>query len=252
MKKINFLFILLVSAFLSQAQISDKDWNLMVIREDVVQPSTTVSYEAALADITSFFKENNIQDAEYITQLQNNYHYTHIFKLKNFELLDKGLMYFVNDPEKQTELQLLLDNMNSNLVSSKVMVVKFMPGLSYVPDENHWLDKNPYRRWNYFYFFPGTEKDVEQVLLTWKTLYQQKAVNYGFRVFKGVVGTDNPVYILTTWAADPLTYQQNLQENMKKLGGEGAKVWLSMLELVRDVETVEGWYLPQYSFTTEK
>jgi len=251
MKKINFLFIFLLSGFLSMAQ-SDKDWDLLVIREDVVEPSATVSYEGALADITSFFKENNIQNANYLTQLQDNYHYTHIFKLGELDLLDKGLMAYVSAPNKQTELQLLLDNMNSNLVSSKMMVVKYMPGLSYVPNENNWLDKQPYRRWNYFYFFPGTEKDVEQVLLTWKTLYQSKGVKYGFRVFKGVVGTDNPVYILTTWAADPLAYQQNLQDNMKKLGDEGAKAWISMMGLVRDAETVEGWYLPQYSYIPAK
>ena len=252
MKKISILFVILVAGLLSQAQISDKDWDLLVIREDVVMPSATASYEGALADVTNFFKENNIQEANYITQLQDNYHYTHIFKLDNIELLDKGIMSYVSDPTKQTELQLLLDNMNSNLVSSKVMIVKYLPDLSYVPDENNWLDKEPYRRWNFFYFFPGTEKDVEKVIMTWKTLYQQKGVKYGFRVFKGVAGTDNPVYILTTWAADPLTFQQNLQENMKKLGSEGAKVWMSMMELVRDVETIEGWYLPQYSYLPAK
>lgn len=254
MKKISLLLILsgLFAGIQTYGQLTDKDWKYLVMREDVVMPSNTATYEAALADVTNFFKTNNIQGVFYLTQLQDNYHYTHISALNNFEDLDEGLLAYVTDPSKKTELQLLMDNLNNNLETSKIVVVKYRPELSYTPDNNIWLEKAPYRRFNFFYFFPGMEKEIENVLTTWKTLYQQKGVENGFRVFTGMVGLDRPVYILTTWSADPLTYQQNLQDNMKKLGDEGAKVWISTMEMVRDVETIEGWYLPQYSYIPAK
>jgi hypothetical protein len=65
------------------------------------------------------------------------------------------------------------------------------------------------------------------------------------------VGIEQPVFILTTWAESPLDYQLNLQENINLLGEDGAVLWMAMMQLVRKVETVEGWYLPQYSFVPE-
>ena len=46
------LFVL--GAPVSFAQISDKDWEYLLVREDVVKPSMTVYYEASLTDLASF------------------------------------------------------------------------------------------------------------------------------------------------------------------------------------------------------
>ena len=68
-------------------------------------------------------------------------------------------------------------------------------------------------------------------------------------MFKGVIGLDQPVLMLTTWSKTPLDYQMELQESIDLLDEEGTILWVAMMELVREVETVEGWHLPQYSFT---
>ncbi|HEY9115803.1 MAG TPA: hypothetical protein VIN10_13985, partial [Bacteroidales bacterium] len=132
MKKISLLLILLglFSGNQTFGQITDKDWKYLVIREDVVMPSNTNSYEAALADVTDFFKTNNIQGVYYLTQLQDNYHYSHISSLNDFQDLDAGLLAYVTDPAKKAELQLLMDNLNNTLETSKVVVVKYRPELS--------------------------------------------------------------------------------------------------------------------------
>ena len=88
-------------------------------------------------------------------------------------------------------------------------------------------------------------------LKAWKNLYKNKGVKNGFRVFSGVIGLEQPVIIITTWGKSPLEYQTNLQENIELLYNEGTFLWTGMMELVRKVETVEGWYLPQYSFTPD-
>ena len=36
-------------------------------------------------------------------------------------------------------------------------------------------------------------------------------------------------------------------DNMESFGDSGSILWMKMMELVRKVETYEGWYLPQYS-----
>ena len=45
----------------------------------------------------------------------------------------------------------------------------------------------------------------------------------------------------------PGDLQDRLQENMESFGDSGSILWMKMMELVRKVETYEGWYLPQYS-----
>ena len=78
-------------------------------------------------------------------------------------------------------------------------------------------------------------------------LYNDVGARSGYRIFKGLMGQELPLYIFTTWAADPGDLQDRLQENMESFGDSGSILWMKMMELVRKVETYEGWYLPQYS-----
>jgi hypothetical protein len=86
------------------------------------------------------------------------------------------------------------------------------------------------------------------ILAAWKQLYQKKKINKGFRVFSGFLGVDQPLYILTTWAKDPSDYHANLENISGMLGENGIALWNKMMQHVRATETVEGWFLPQYSY----
>ena len=189
-----------------------------------------------------------MKHVNYMTQLQDNYRYSHVSVLKDMDDINGGLKAFIKGDEKSAEFDLIWCDLNQTIESYSYYVVKYEADLSYVPDGKVWLEDAPYRKWNYLYLEPGTEKDADDILLAWKNLYQNKGVENGFRVFKGVVGLEQPVLLLTTWAESPLDYQINLQENMELLDEDGAILWMAMMELVRKVETIEGWYLPQYSF----
>lgn len=244
------LFLFGMSAAFSQ--VSDESWNYLLVREDAVRPSMTVDYEASLADLTLFLKENQIKKVNYLTQLQDNYNYAHVSALKNLNEIGGGLEAFIRGDDKSAEFELIWSDLTATIEAYRYYVVQYMPELSYVNDGKVWLEEAPYRRWNYYYFEPGKETEVNEILMAWKNLYEDKGVKNGFRVFKGVIGLEQPVILFTTWAASPLDYQQNLQETIELLGEQGSVLWMAMLDLVRDVETIEGWYLPQYSYLPEK
>lgn len=247
--KISILLLLLVlGSQATFAQGSDKKWDYLMVREDAVKPSMTASYEASLADLAVFLKENNVKHVNYITQLQDNYTYSHVTALNSLDELNGGLKEYIHGDKKSAGFDLIWDNLNQTIESYSYYVVKYEPELSYVPDGKVWLEDAPYRRWNYFYFQPGTEDKAEEILMAWKNLYANKGVKNGFRVFKGVVGLEQPVILFTTWAESPLDYQINLQDNIERLDEEGTVLWMAMMELIRGVETIEGWYLPQYSY----
>jgi hypothetical protein len=242
------LFILTLGVEATFAQITDKDLNYLLVREDAVKPAMASYYEASLTDLGNFLSENNIKKVNYMTQLQDNYNYTHVTLLESMEDINGGLKAFIKGDKKSAEFDLIWSDLNETIESFRYYVVKYEPELSYVPDGKVWLEEAPYRRWNYLHFEPGTEEVAEDILRAWKNLYENKGVKSGFRVFRGVIGLDQPVLMLTTWSKSPLDYQIELQESIALLDQEGTILWLAMMELVREVETIEGWYLPQYSF----
>jgi len=252
MKKNSIFLFVLATCFTSlTAQNIDLEHNYVLIREDVVKPSMTADYEGAIADLSLFLKENKVKDVNYLTQLQDNYHYSHVSFIKDLSEVEGGMRAYINRKKNSAEFNLIWDYLNETIESYGFYIVKYKPELSYVPDGKVWLETAPYRKWNYYYFKPGTEAQVEQLMASWASLYKQKGIEHGFRVFKGLIGTENPVYIFTTWAESPLDYQQGLQDNIKLLGEEGGTLWMDMMKYVRDVETIEGWYLPQYSYQPE-
>lgn len=240
------LFIVAVKS--AVAQISDKNITYLLVREDVVKPSMAENYENSLIDLAQFLTENKVKHVNYMTQLQDNFYYAHVAQLNSMEDINGGLKTFISGKEKSAKFDLIWADLNETIESFSYYVVKYEPELSYVPDGKVWLDDAPYRRWNYLHFEPGTEKLAEDILMAWKNLYKNKGVKSGFRVFKGVIGLDQPVIMFTTWSESPLRYQEELQDSIDLLGDEGNILWFAMMDLVRKAETVEGYYLPQYSY----
>jgi hypothetical protein len=224
----------------------------LLIREDVVIPSKSSDYEISLLKLTSFLEGKNVNDVNYMTHVQDNYHYSHITVLRDLDEIQGGIPAYITGKNASDEFNLIWEELIESLESFRFYVVKYHPEFSHVTDGRVWLDEAPFRKWNYYHFTPGSEKQVDQLLAAWKNLYEQKGVDNGYRVFRGTIGIEQPLVIFTSWAKSPLEHQQNLDNNIELLGEEGSVLWISMLELARKVETVEGWYLPFYSYQPEK
>lgn len=235
----------------SWAQKNASEWDFIYVREDIVKPSLTNEYEAALSDLKSLLTENKVSDFSYYAHLLDNFHFVHITPLKNLHDIEKGTMEFLAAKVKGKEFDLVWADLTATTAASRNYILRYRPELSYAPETIYWGKKTPYRRWNYLYFSPGFEKNIEKLLKAWKTLYEQKKVTSGFRIFSGFVGVERPLYIFTTWAEDPLDFQNNLAKVIEILGDDGAALWSETMTYVRVSETIEGWFLPQYSYVPE-
>jgi hypothetical protein len=225
--------------------------NLLVIREDVVVPSLSHNYELFLADIKSYLEEKNVKNFKFATNLQDNYTFRYVTPIKSLNDIKDTDYISLSKKLQDPELDLMLQSMNESIVSYKQFIVKYKPELSYVPEGENW-DASTYRKWGYYYFYPGSEADVEKILASWKDLYQAKGAKMGFKVFTSFLGEEKPLYVFTTCGKNPLDYHNNLNELGNLLGEDGAMLWLKMMQYVRDTKTVEGWYLPQYSYDSGK
>lgn len=252
MKTLYYVIIFILGVEVAFAQISDNNLNYLLVREDVVKPSQAANYETTLIDLAQFLTDNNVKHVNYTTQIQDNFHYSHVAQLNTMEDINGGLKTFIRGKDKSAKFDLIWSALNETIESFRYYVVKYEPELSYVPDGKVVLEDAPYRRWNYLHFEPGTEKLAEDILMAWKNLYKNKGVKSGFRVFKGVIGLDQPVIMFTTWSESPLKYEMELEDSIDLMGEEGNILWFAMMDLVRKVETTEGYYLPEYSFVPKK
>jgi hypothetical protein len=248
LRVIHILVIFLLFYSNAIGQLSDEKWDLMLIREDKVYPSMTDSYEMTLTDLKGFLSSKKVKDFTYFTHMQDDYFFTHMTPINHLKDLTKGIHSFfakeVNDPE----LDVILSHLNETIKSYRYYIVQYRPEISYVPEGDNWGENTPYRKWGYYYFHPGSNEDVEGIHSSWKHLYESKGIKTGFRVFSGFIGTEQPLYIISTWAEDPLAYHQNLQETIDLLGEDGALLWSKMMVYLNVADVTEGWFLPQYSY----
>ena len=245
-------FLLVLSSSCVEAQKPASGWDIMLVREDKVKPSLLNDYENGLFDMKSFLEENKVEDFFYFTHLRDDYTFLHMSKVDNLGDLEQGIFEYVKNKINKPEFELIWSDVTASIDSYRYYMVKYSHDLSFVPETGDWEIDLPFRKWNYYYFKPGTEDEVETIMSAWRQLYKDNGVKNGYRIFKGSIGLEQPLYVFSTWAEDPQELQIDLQENMKILGERGAALNAKMLEYVEKVETYEGWYLPQYSYNTGK
>ncbi len=251
--KINRISYLVVALLLLQGtvalcQLSDENWDLMLVREDRVYPSMTNEYEMSLMDMKEFLTSKDVKGFNYFTHMQDDYIFAHVTPIEHFKELGNGIHSLVSKKVKDPEFDLILDYLKEAIEYYRYYIVRYRPELSYIPEGDDWGIGSPYRKWSYYYFQPGTEKEVEAVLSAWKSLYKEKGIKSGFRVFSGFLGIEQPLYMLTTWAENPLDYHEKLQKVSGLLGEDGAVLWETMVGFVNEATAVEGWFLPKYSY----
>ncbi len=242
------LFLLATLVHTAVGQNQEENWNLMLVRNDQIKPHMSDDYELALEGMRSFLEEKEVKGFHYFTHLQDDLTFTHITPVKRLKDLSGGIHTYYAKKVKDDEFDLAVAYLAEAVESYYYYVLEYHPDWSYLPANDDWNEGQPYRKWNFVYVMPGMEDQFEGALASWKQLYQDKEISTGYRVFKGFLGVEQPLYLLTTWSKDPLEYHTNLQTTMEALGDDGGILWAKLMEYVRDIEVVEGWYLPQYSY----
>jgi hypothetical protein len=249
-KKIAAFIILISSLSLLKvtAQSGISEWNYIFVREDIVNPNKVSFYEASLSDLNTVLVESNVKNYNCYSHLLDNFHFVHIIPLDKLSDIEKGTVEFLKNQVDEKAFNLVWSDLSETITASTNYILKYRPELSYAPSDIYWGNDTPYRRWNYMYFIPGSEEEAEKLLQAWKKLYENKNVQMGFRVFSGFIGVEKPLYVFTMWATNPYEYQNNLMKAMEILGEEGTGLWRETMNNVRKINTIEGWFLPQYSF----
>ena len=231
--------------------LSQEMEEIILIREDIVRPSETSAYEYALMQLKQSMEDLGMNDFVYYTHLHDNFHYSHAIPLRSWAEMDRDFQDVLAAKMGAMQASNLLSGLNDATISRKLYALKFHPDLSYVPEGDDW-DEATYRKWTFAYVQPGAMNAALGLIEEWKALYQKEKVAHGYRIFEGVVGTENPLIVFSTWAKDPGDHSDRIAVANELLGDEGGFLYDRLMVLLQRVETVEGWYLPQYSHIPTK
>lgn len=246
MKKI--LITIIATVFSLQGLIAQESNQLFLVREDMVLPSMVDEYERSIRDIKSYLEEKNEKDFTFYSHLMDDYSFIHMTPIPDLSKIENGIQSYYAGKVDDPEFYLLQDNMFETVDSYMYYILKYHNELSYVPENDDWSDGKQYRKWMFYQFMPNSQEEVKEVLKAWRSLYANKKIEMGYRIFAGMIGVEQPTFIFTTWAESPAAYQDQLEKVSEILGEEGSVLWNSMQQYIQDVEVIEGWYLPQYSY----
>ena len=248
-KNLIFYALFLCIHFTGSAEPVTGDWSYLLIREDQVKPNRVEDYEAALYDLKVFIEEGDVAKIEYAVFLKDDYRFMHMSPISDLGELGTSLFHRMHEKISDPEFDLIWADLTDTIYSYEYYVLEYHSDLSYSPVD----DKNdyPYRKWSYYRFRPGTETDVRNVIATWRQLYSNKQIKADFEVYSEFLGGKGPTLILSTSGQSPSEYHTRLDTISAELGEEGMALWQAMLANVSQVDTIEGWYLPQYSRYTE-
>ena len=86
----------------------------------------------------------------------------------------------------------------------------------------------------------------------WVELYKEKDIPSGFNTYVGGIGTEQPLYIVTSMGKSAADFFTQAEKNQKKLVEDAQKIGMKALPLIRKVEDKTGMYRHDLSYTPEK
>lgn len=258
MKKV--LFVILVSLFtfslaiVSNAQEDPPKYQTLMISEDIVFPDKIGEYEKALKEYISIFSENNFPYPIYIYNNSELTYYYVIPVKNNFGDLDTMYKYLgkaaKTNPEKWKSVWQMFNgtyeyNLNSMIIQNYE--------LSFFP-ENPKLNpgEGKFQHWSFLYVKPGMAKEFKEVLKKWKELYKSNGITVGYNVFWGDIGTEQPLFIISSSGKDAADYWSYNKTKNDTFGEEAKTLRKEGANFLRKIEYKHGWYRPELSYIPVK
>jgi hypothetical protein len=254
-KKIMYLSIVLNFCILSiSAQTEGVKEQLFLIDEVIANPAFVEQYESGVRE---FFNQANL----------HNYPY----KCYAWSTLDLRYIY-VYPAEYYTEIDHIIKSWDSLAVNwglenwqkiskhwtgtyqyAKLYVIRSHPDLSFIP-VNPYLNSEEIRFvfWDCYHVIPGEEKQMNDLLLEWKALLEDKNIKRASTIFTGDRGTEMPVYIIQFYGKDIADFWSFYGGMWDLLGADGEALFKKLMSIQRKREIREFQFRPDLSYLTNE
>ena len=236
------------------AQEEKPKGQLWLIEECAVKPCGVGEFEAVVKEFVAQAVEHKYPYRWY-GHSSNDFRYYFAYPVENLGAVDNIFEAGEELAEKmgKEQYQALHKRFEGNIEYVKFLTFRFMPERSYTPENPRLLpEERKFEHVNYIYLPYGKGKEFEEVGKEWVALYKSKNISDGYEFYRGVIGTDNPWYMLIRRAKNRADYYSQSEVIDELLGEEGTALWKKTMPLFKKIERLDGWERPDLSYTPQK
>jgi len=236
------------------AQEKEQKGQLWLVEDCAVNPCGVGEFEAVVKEFVALAVEHKYPYRWY-GHSTDDFHYYFTFPVENLGAVDNIFEAWDELAEKmgKEQYQALHKRFDGVIESYKYFLLRSMPEMSYTPENPRLLpEERKFFHLNFFYLPYGKEKEFEEISKEWVALYKSKNISDGTWFYAGVIGTDNPIYILSRRTKNRADYYSQYAVIDGLLGEESTALWKKTRPLLKKIERQDGWFRPDLSYTPVK
>jgi hypothetical protein len=255
-KAIIFITIILTGILFfadSLMQAEEENNQLLFVQEVVIDPSGASAFEAGIRQFIHQYSAHKFP-YQFQTYRGNDFHYYFICSLKNYADIDS----FFRASSEFTE-KVGVENIQSQqkrligvIENSRYYFFQYIPEISYKPENPRIKpEERTFYNWAFFSVKFGREKEFEEILKEWLTLYKSKEIPNEYNFYVGSIGTEMPVYIAFESGRDAADFFAEINKTYEKFGQESVTLWEKTWPLVKRIEMKQCIWCPELSYILE-
>ena len=219
---------------------------MFVIYKDVVHPSKTTEYEAAIKHMISEFTAYNIDPEKMGWRAVSGPEmgYVYLMPIENFAGIDRmhedwEAAMAVIGAEK---IEAMMTAVTETMEHVEVFHVQHRADLSYMPEEPTLKPEDvKYVQYGFYYVMPGKKKVMEEVAKQFAELYKANNVETGWSIYESLTGNDLPLFVVAHPARSQAEFYQQREALRAAFGDDSKKLSEKVMQAVRRVELKDGW-----------
>jgi hypothetical protein len=232
-----------------RCQEQEEQFQLILVIDEAVKPSMQQQYYEAAKKYIAFLKDNGYPFSINTYWMGDNHVYW-TMPIQNYAQIDKIIEVSGQMIERDLDsYQAVTEAFKGTYESTRMCVYAFDQKYSMFPQEETMESgEDDYVFWDFYYFEPGTEMELNQLLDEWKAFLADKKIVQSWGFYWGMMGTDNPVLVMAASAKDQVEFWQENARMWEILGKEAETYVQKMMEYVRKQEQKSGWYQKELSY----
>jgi len=254
------LFLLVIAiiitfwGIIALPQAEEQKAHFSIIEEVVIKPTMLIEYEMHVREVIALIAKYEFPFPVYV-YMTNDLHYIFAYPVENLADIENFYKAFGEMQKKMgaEKWDSLLKSAEGTIESYQYSVFRYMPELSYVPEEPRLkMEESNFIWLEYNYIKFGKEKEFEEMQKKLAELYKSKNITDGWQIYSGFIGAQMPLYVSIERAKDGADWFMQHGKINKLIEKEGIALKRKALTFYRKIDSKMATFRPDISYIPKK
>jgi hypothetical protein len=244
-------FICLTGTLIAQEEMKDQ---LYWVREEVAKVDMWDQYEKTSKEWVELMTGADLDFPYMWASQRDDGHYYYLLPLENYSAIDKMPELFGSAIEKigKEKWAEFMKKNEGSMETHMDFIVTRSAKYSYWPEEPRLKpEEGKFIHWMFFHYNLENRKEVMDIMLEWKKLYQDKNIKNGYTIWLMELGRDNNMIVLTENYKDGADYYTAMEADNAVMEAEASALWTKMSKYIISIENKYGNQRPDLGFVKE-